>query len=228
MRPESESGASNSEKRSRGRERRHRRRRHVRMDVRRITTAHIPNFPLAMQLRIALTFVLTLIVTAIAAASNTTFQGVRYALFAFNVAGGEDGSADFDSFSIHEPLPRGLKPIPHGKQIFLRPTLEDAMPSILSLPFVVVDRGLGRVSLKRDGEVLTVQEHGRVALATESQSPKQQFQWMETLTGEIILLSLATHRYVRVDKPAEWLVADSPGPTPDGMDGARFALEVDV
>lgn len=56
----------------------------------------------------------------------------------------------------------------------------------------------------------------------ESQNPSQAFQWMETPTGEIILMSLKTHRYLRVDQGAGWLVADSPGPTPDGKDGTRF------
>ena len=48
------------------------------------------------------------------------------------------------------------------------------------------------------------------------------FQWIETLTGEITLLSLKTHRYLRVDNDKAALVADSPGPVPDGKDGTRF------
>jgi len=45
---------------------------------------------------------------------------------------------------------------------------------------------------------------------------------METLTGEIVLMSLQTHRYLRVSSTAGSLTADSPGPTPDGQDGTRF------
>lgn len=156
-----------------------------------------------------------------------TFQGVRYALFASNTAGGDAGFADFDSISIRESDSRGVKPIPYGKQIALRSVVEGTPPSLLSSPFLVVDRGLGRVSLKQGDDVLTVQDSGRVALAPgsqspESQNPSQAFQWMETPTGEIILMSLKTHRYLRVDQGAGWLVADSPGPTPDGKDATRF------
>jgi len=44
---------------------------------------------------------------------------------------------------------------------------------------------------------------------------------METLTGEIILMSLETNRYLRLDGSGT-LHADSPGPLPDGKDGVRF------
>ena len=152
----------------------------------------------------------------------STFQGVRYALFAFNTAGRDGGSVDFDSIRIDEPNPRGLKPIPYGKRIVFRPAISGASPSMLSLPLLVVDRELGRVGLERASDALTVEDDGRVALTAESRSPRQVFQWMETPTGEIILMSLQTHRYMRVDESAESLMADSPGPTPDGRDGARF------
>jgi beta-xylosidase len=126
-----------------------------------------------------------------------TFQGVRYSLFAFNSAGADGGFADFDSIQIDEPEPRGLKPIPYGQRIVLHP---------LSEPVLVRDQGLGRVSF----------EGGNEALAG------QVFQWMETMTGEIILMSLRTHRYLRLQPGTGSLVADSPGPTPDGRDGTRF------
>lgn len=151
-----------------------------------------------------------------------TFQGVRYALFAFNTAGVEGGFADFDSVNIRESHPRGLQAIPYGRQIILRPSIEGSPPSLLSAPFFVVDRGTGRVSLKREDNLLTVQKDARVVLAPESSSPNQVFQWMETLTGEIILMSLETHRYLRIDESTGALLADSPGPTPDGRDGTRF------
>ena len=46
----------------------------------------------------------------------TTFQGVRYALFNFNATGVRGGVADFDSFEVAQPNPRGLmRPIPYGE-----------------------------------------------------------------------------------------------------------------
>jgi beta-xylosidase len=151
-----------------------------------------------------------------------TFQGVRYSLFAFNTADEEGGYADFDSIDIHEPNPRGLKPIPYGSRVVLRSSIDT---TLLSSPVRVVDRGLGRVSFKREDKFLTIENNGRAAWALEASSPSQTFQWMETLTGEVILMSLRTHRYLRVDPAAGQLIADSPGPTPDGKDGTRFTWQ---
>jgi xylan 1,4-beta-xylosidase len=149
-----------------------------------------------------------------------TFQGVRYAMFAFNAAGREGGYADFDSIDIHEPRPRGRQPIPYGREVTFRPLVAGTAAPMITSPMVVVERGLGRVSLKRGDQVLTVREPGKVEWAAASEDPGQVFQWVETLTGEITLLSLKTHRYLRVDASA--LKADSPGPVPDGKDGTRF------
>jgi beta-xylosidase len=47
-----------------------------------------------------------------------TFQGVRYALFHYNTVSSPGGHADFDSFTVDEPRPRGLsRPIPIGQRI---------------------------------------------------------------------------------------------------------------
>lgn len=149
-----------------------------------------------------------------------TFQGVRYAMFAFNPARREGGYADFDSIDIHEPRPRGRQPIPYGREVALRPVIAGSAPALIDAPFTIVDRGLGRVSLKRGSSALTVRERGKVELAPVSNDDGQVFQWIETLTGEVTLLSLKTHRYLRIDQTA--LMADSPGPVPDGKDGTRF------
>jgi xylan 1,4-beta-xylosidase len=50
----------------------------------------------------------------------------------------------------------------------------------------------------------------------------QSFQWTETLTGELALLSLATQRYLRIDPATGTITADSPVPVPDGSDGVRL------
>lgn len=44
---------------------------------------------------------------------------------------------------------------------------------------------------------------------------------METFDGELILMSLATNRYLGV-YPDGRILADSPGPRPDGQDGVRL------
>jgi hypothetical protein len=149
-----------------------------------------------------------------------TFQGVRYSMFAFNSAGREGGYADFDFMKIEEPRPRGRQAIPYGKEVTFRPLVPDSVPALINAPFTIVDRGLGRISLKRGDAVLTVRERGQVELAEATDDEGQVFQWIDTLTGEVTLLSLKTHRFLRVDKTA--LVADSPGPVPDGQDGTRF------
>ncbi len=145
-----------------------------------------------------------------------TFQGVRYGVFAFNRRGHEGGVADIDSVTVHEPDAGGLKPIPFGRTIDLKPA-GGGKGQILA----VADRGLGRVALLKGKQAMAVQADGSVAFAADTKSPGQTFQWMETLTGEIILMSLETHRYLRLDAQGG-LHADSPGPLPDGKDGVRF------
>jgi len=50
----------------------------------------------------------------------TTFQGVRPALFNFNLSGQPGGYADFDNFTVDEPRARGIeREIPLGKTITL-------------------------------------------------------------------------------------------------------------
>lgn len=150
-----------------------------------------------------------------------TFQGVRYSLFAFNSqADAQGGHADFDSIDVEEELPR---PIPYGKQVRL--ALHDG-PGKLQFgqadSFQVVDRKLGRVALKTKQGFVSVAATGEVSLRPGSPGDAQTFQWMETLDGDLILMSLATHRYLRVDPATAKITADSPGPRPDGKDGVRL------
>ncbi len=145
-----------------------------------------------------------------------TFQGVRYSLFHFNTTGAPGGHADFDNFTVHEPHPRGLmKPIPFGQTISLTAT-----GAVLAVDgatrFKVVDRGLGRVALQAGDRFVSVSDAGRVALAKDAGT----FQWMENMYGDVMLLSLATHRYLRIGP-----FADSVGPRPDRKDGSCFTWE---
>jgi len=164
-----------------------------------------------------------------------TFQGVRYALFNYNVNRESGGYADFDSINVSEPSPHGLtRPIPYGKQIEL--VMHNRQPEMrlassanslfaspkLSTTFTVVDRGLGRVALRTPEGFVSVDQSGIVSLRSGILGDSETFQWMETFTGELILLSLETHRYLRFDTDSNRIMADSPGPRPDGKDGARF------
>jgi beta-xylosidase len=167
-----------------------------------------------------------------------TFQGVRYALFAFNDAGSPGGHADFDGFSAEEPHPRGLmRPIPSGRTITL--TVHDggialglkdgplaAVPVDKAGRFTAVDCGQGRVALRAgDGRWLTVSPAGegsKITLAAGSLSSATTFQWIENVYGDLMLLSLATDRYLRIDPATGVITADHPGPAPDRHDGSCF------
>lgn len=178
-----------------------------------------------------------------------TFQGVRYCLFNYNTRGEEGGYADFDSFAVDEPRPRGLtKPIPYGKFItltsladstvlvnwkgFLRPVAaNDKLAQGNNRKFRVVDRGNGRIALQSvagNGWV-TVKGSGGMAEVRIEQTEKGDasvFQWQDMLRGDLMLMSLTTHRYLLADPHARSLCsADAPGTRPDRKDGACFAWE---
>ena len=163
----------------------------------------------------------------------TTFQGVRNSLFVFNTRGAAGGYADFDSFSVYEPHPRGsTRPIPYGRTVRLlsvgRETgLVAASRAKTGTPsaFKVIDMGLGRVAFRSRGRVLSVRPDGSAAMVKAKPGQSESFQWMETPTGELVLMSLRTNRYLRVNKSNGRVVADSPGPQPDGQDGVRFVWE---
>lgn len=167
----------------------------------------------------------------------TTFQGVRYSLFAYNSAGQNGGYADFDSMMVNEPHPRGLmRPIPYGKQIRLTSfraktgltvqslTLTVGMPTA----FTVADMKLGRVALKSGRAYISVNRDGQTKLETAKPGLEQSFQWIETPTGELVLMSLASNRFLRIDPKTQAILCDSAGPVPDGSDGTRFVWELAV
>lgn len=160
----------------------------------------------------------------------TTFQGVRYALFAYNSKGVAGGVADFDSFRVFEPKPRGLmRPIPFGRDIHVLAlggkdgiavsNVVKAGPASL---LKVSDMGLGRVAFSVGDKNLTVDVSGHVGLTAGKPGLAESFQWMETPSGDVVLMSLRTNRYLRIDAKTGVLLADSPGPLPDGSDGVRF------
>jgi xylan 1,4-beta-xylosidase len=179
-----------------------------------------------------------------------TFQGVRYCLFNYNTQGKEGGYADFDSFIVDEPRSRGLtKPIPYGKVItltsladstvlvnwkgFLRPVAaNDKLAQGNNRKFRVVDKGNGRIALQSvtDSGWVTIKGSGGMAEVRIEQMEKGEasvFQWQDMLRGDLMLMSLATHRYVFADPHAKSLcAANAQGTRPDRKDGACFAWEV--
>lgn len=166
-----------------------------------------------------------------------TFQGVRYSLFAFNTTGGPGGAADFNSFTVEEPNPRGLmRPVPFGHSVRLsargsglalgmKGGALTSVPTAAAAAFTVVDCGLGRVALRAaDGRLLAVQpgSAGSVTLMEREPGAETNFQWTENVYGDLNLLSLATNRYLRIHPDTGALSADQPGPAPDRSDGSCF------
>ena len=150
-----------------------------------------------------------------------TFQGVRNSLFAYNTQGGaEGGHADFDSIEVTEEPPR---PIPYGRQVELAGR-EGTMKLQIggTATFTVEDRKLGRVALRAGDACVSVAPDGAVALRRGAPGQAEAFQWVETFDGDLILMSLVTNRFLRVDPADGRILADSPGPRPDGKDGVRF------
>ena len=148
---------------------------------------------------------------------------MRYSLFSYHTEpDAEGGFADFDAIDVAEtPKPS----IPYGKRIQL--SVHDGS-ALLTLDkadvFTVDDRGLGRVALSAEGGYLSVATTGAVSLRRGPAGDAETFQWVDTFNGELLLLSIATNRYLRVD--AGRILADSPGPRPDGRDGVRFLWQV--
>ena len=145
-----------------------------------------------------------------------TFQGIRYSLFNYNTGGAPGGCADFDRFTVDEPRPSGFtRPIPAGKTIVLENMRGDdavlavkgdaltAAPKSDTTAFKVIGLPLGRVSLQApDGRFVTVAglgENGRVSLerAKKPGDDSQSFQWTEMPRGDLLLLSLTSHRHLR-------------------------------
>lgn len=171
-----------------------------------------------------------------------TFQGTRYALFAFNAAGREGGHAGFDDFRVHEPLADRSRNLPLGQVIaltnlgdgsvarvhplgVLQPVAADSDEAASAgARFRVHDRGQGQVALEAmDGSgFLTVVGIGLsadVRLLPE-QAPGSRFMWQDLLRGECMLLSMKTHRYLGIlPGSGEPYAADRPGTRPDRKDG---------
>jgi xylan 1,4-beta-xylosidase len=160
-----------------------------------------------------------------------TFQGIRYSLFAYNSTGTKGGTAAFDAFEVEQPHPRGLmRPIPAGQSVRLASVgsdhglgvAGDALAAASPVDFRVRDMKLGRVALEHGGRFVSIARDGAATLTGKSPGDAESFQWIETPNGDLVLMSLATMRFLRIDRATRRISADAAGPLPDGSDGVRF------
>ena len=173
-----------------------------------------------------------------------TFQGSRHALFAFNVKGKRGGYAEFDNFTVSEPMADRSRNIPLGKTIRIinkgtgRPAkalphgvLYDSGKDDRSQQtlFRVIDRGMGRVALQcADGRYLKVYGEGLPGDVrfTGKEADADVFLWQDYLGHEFMLLSLANHRYLsKSPTTGSPYSMDSPGPDPARRNGSVLEWE---
>jgi len=160
-----------------------------------------------------------------------TFQGVRYALFHYNARGAPGGYADFDAMRVVEPHPHGFtRPIPLGRTVAFHAAGRDTPLALDGQSrFTIVDRGLGRVALRAGtgsaaryvSVAPTSDTTSAVALRAGAPGVGETFQWIEDLYGDATLMSLATHRYLRVERDGR-VTSDSRGPTPEPAEGTAL------
>lgn len=164
-----------------------------------------------------------------------TFQGIRYSLFAFNTRGATGGTAAFESFEVLQPHPRGLmRPIPYAREATFVSLNGDyglgakgnKLAAAAPVPFRIHPMGFGRAALEHRGRYLTIGKRGVAKLAKKNPGEAESFQWIETPNGDLVLMSLVTHRFLRIDPESKQILADSPGPLPDGSDGVRFRWQL--
>jgi hypothetical protein len=60
-----------------------------------------------------------------------------------------------------------------------------------------------------------------VRLRAGTPGESETFQWMETLYGDVVLMSLATNRYLFIETDGR-VTANSRGPEPDPTDGTAL------
>lgn len=160
-----------------------------------------------------------------------TFQGVRYTLFHYNARGTAGGYADFDAMRVHEPRPRGLtRPIPTGQSIVLHAAGRDTPFELdQQTRFTVVDRKLGRVALQTGNRYVSVapltDSTSAVSLRAGSPGDGETFQWVETPYRDLVLMSLRTHRYLRLE-PNGAVTSDGLGAEPDPAEPVLLRWEL--
>jgi hypothetical protein len=173
-----------------------------------------------------------------------TFQGVRYALFAYNTLGNSGGRADFSNFTVHEPAPRGaMTPIPYGKVVRIENatsghTLAASGQRLISIlasndngtRFRIIDVKNGRIALQHidTGGFVTISGLGsasRVSIQKSRAGDRQAFQWTETIHGDILLLSVSGHRNLQL-LPDGNVAATAEGTTFDNHNASRLRINL--
>jgi hypothetical protein len=171
-----------------------------------------------------------------------TFQGIRYALFAYNTFGNSGGRADFSNFTVHEPAPRGvMNPIPAGQTVSIENATSGHVLSvngqrISAIPastehatrFRILDVKNGRVAIQHvdTGGFVTVSGQGsasRVSIQKARAGDRQAFQWTETIHGDILLLSVTGHRNLQLFPDCN-VAATAEGTTFDNHNAARLRI----
>lgn len=166
-----------------------------------------------------------------------TFQGIRYGLFAYGSGG---GLADFEEFSVEEPRPRAnMEPIPYSKTVEISTYVEgrrlgaDGSGLVFApgagpgVGFKVIDRTKGRVALQSpDGKFVTVSADGGTATLEKKRSDDSQtFQWIELVRGDVLLMSLVNHRYLRCAENGR-LESTAVGAEFNRKNGASFKISL--
>ena len=171
-----------------------------------------------------------------------TFQGVRFAIYAFTRDSDRGGTAFFDDFDVEEPLADRTGNIPAGQVIAMHNLADDSVvwadphgmlhsvsptdPRAQSpaTRFRIHDRGMGRIAIEvvgSEGKFLTVVGEGMPAdIRFLPETEDSLFVWQDLLEGEFMLLSPRTNRFVGLDPATgEPYAADWPGPSPSRRDG---------
>jgi len=180
----------------------------------------------------------------------TTFQGVRVALFHYNITGQPGGYVDFDNYTVDQPRARGIeREIPVGKTITLTSGADGSFLAIdtqsnllvnvaagatnLVVPvtqFKVVDLGLGRVALQAANGRYVSADQGLALLkdlAGQTPGAAESFQWVNLLRGDTMFMSLVNHRYLATQPNQPGVVtATIAGPTPARKGGECFKWKV--
>ena len=143
-----------------------------------------------------------------------SFQGSRHALFAFNHKGKNGGYAEFDNFTVEEPMADRSGNIPYDKTFRIinlttgKPAIAlehgllydtDKADNSRLTQFRIIDKGQGQVILQcEDGRYVYCAGYGLAGdvRMTTDESKAEVFLWQDYLDHEFMLMSMRTHRYV--------------------------------
>ena len=173
-----------------------------------------------------------------------SFQGSRHALFAFNHKGLKGGYAEFDNFTVEEPLADRSRNVPLGKTVRII-NLATGKPAIATTHgllydtevankspqtrFHVIDKGHGQVILQcEDGRYVFCSGYGIAGdvRLTNDESKAEVFMWQDYLNREFMLMSMRTHRYIgKSPTTGSPYSMDFTGADPARRNGAVFRWE---